>query len=125
MEAIDIRDCPDKRRRADISNLFKTTGVVAKTAAYTMLPADAGKLFTHTGASGSVTLSFPGTLPIGWWCFVLHDANQTLVLAGSASGVLNGAASLTSDNTQDPTAFALVIKTSTLGFSVVLFGTWS
>ena len=124
MENVLMRECPDKIRRADNSNLYKSTAPVTKTAAYTMTAEDSGKLFNHTGAAGSVTFTFPNTLPIGWWCEIHHDANQEIVLACS-SATLNGAATLTSDNTQDPQATARVRKIASGIFKVTLDGTWS
>lgn len=37
----------------------KRVGVEAKTAAYTVLPSDTGKIFTNRGATGSVTFTLP------------------------------------------------------------------
>jgi hypothetical protein len=132
MEIVRMRDTPaygankgDYGRLADISNLFKLvagSAVVQKSASYTLLPTDSGKCFHDL--TNAITLTFPSTLPIGWWCVVKHVANTTLTLSGS-SATINGAASLAADNTQDPTATALIVKTSTGDFSAFLIGTWA
>lgn len=121
-----MRDTPafasGRGRLADIGNLFQLNDPVLKSADYTLLASDAGHLFHDL--TNAVTFTFAAALPIGWWGVFKHVANTSMVLAGSGA-TLNGAASLTADNTQDPTATALVIKTSATGFSVFLIGTWS
>lgn len=57
----------------------------AKTAAYTVTAYDCGKIFTNTGAGGSVTF----TLPLhssefnGWWAEFYTTAAQAIVIASN------------------------------------------
>ncbi len=122
MEAVLMRDCVDGRRRSSIANLFDLGAPVQKSAAYTLLETDSGKLFHDL--TNAVTFTFPAALNIGWWCVVKHLANTTITLSGSGA-TLNGAASLAAANTQDPSACALIIKTAADDFSCFLIGTWT
>lgn len=51
--------------------------ISAKTADYTVLPEDHGKLFTTEGATAAVTFTLPAhaDIPTGWFCefFVMED----------------------------------------------------
>lgn len=107
MEQVLMRDCPDGVRRADNSNLFKSA--VNKSTSYTMLPADSGKLFYDTGATGTVTYTFPSTLPIGWYCYVEHLANQSLVIDPTGT-TIDGNSTYTALNDTDPVAWCKVWK---------------
>lgn len=54
--------------------------VMAKTAAYTLVPEDLGAIVTNKGASGSVTLTGPNAIvPVGWWFDMAVMADQALV----------------------------------------------
>lgn len=54
--------------------------VLAKTAAYTLLPEDLGAIVTNKGASGSVTLTAPNAIvPVGWWFDMAVMADQAFV----------------------------------------------
>jgi hypothetical protein len=54
--------------------------VLAKTAAYTLLPEDIGAIVTNKGASASVTLTAPsGTVPIGWHVSIAVMADQAFL----------------------------------------------
>ena len=70
---------------------------VAKTANYTILPSDNGKLFTNTGASGAVTLTLPALAP-GYKFGFFVVANQNLTVSSAAGNdivVFNDAAAST------------------------------
>lgn len=124
MERVRMRDCPDGSRRADISNMYSGTDAVDKTAAYTVLLADRGKLFTNNGASGSVTITLPtdSTVPVGWWCDFSVEAAQTLVIAATS---INGATTLTAAGSQNGVGFARVIMAGDGKYRAILVGTWS
>ena len=126
MEIVRMRDTPAYAegygRLADISNLFKFGAPVQKSAAYTLLASDSGQLFHDL--TNAVTFTLLSTLPIGWWAVFKHVANTTMTVAGSGA-TINGAASLAADNTQDPSACMLVIKTSADDFTAFLKGTWA
>lgn len=59
--------------------------VEAKTASYTVLPTDGGKLFTNEGAAGSITFTLPSSTATenGWWCEFATVAAQAIVIASS------------------------------------------
>lgn len=59
--------------------------VVAKTAAYTVLESDCGKIFTNRGAAGSVTFTLPKSAPelAGWNCEFFTVAAQAIVIASN------------------------------------------
>lgn len=50
--------------------------VEAKTAAYTVLTADVGKVFTNTAASGAVAFSLPAATVGLWYRFVVKAAQE-------------------------------------------------
>lgn len=64
--------------------------VEAKTASYTVLPSDSGKMFTNRGASGSITLTLPtsGSYLNGWSIDVFVIASQTIVIATATADTL-------------------------------------
>lgn len=66
-------------------NLY--SNIEAKTASYTIVPGDIGKLFTNRGASGAVTFTLPvvANLTSGWWCEFFVVANQSFVIASNGS----------------------------------------
>jgi hypothetical protein len=121
MQNIPIRSCPDGEDRASIGNLFAGTGANAKTAAYTLLLSDRGKLFTNKGASGSVTFTLPtdATTPIGWWTMFRVEAAQNLVIGATS---VNTAATLTNGTAGGA---ALVFMGGDGKYSAFLIGTWS
>lgn len=59
--------------------------VEAKTAAYTVVPSDIGKLFTNRGAVASVTFTLPVSSAdlSGWWCEFATVAAQAIVIASN------------------------------------------
>lgn len=77
-------------------NLYRQ--IVAKTAAYQIVPKDIGKIFTNTGATAAVTFTLPpvADLTAGWWCkfFITVDFAVTIASYGSADNIagLNDAA---------------------------------
>jgi hypothetical protein len=91
---------------------------VAKTSAYTVVPADCGTFFTNRGASGSVTFTLPKSSAelAGWWCEFYTAAAQAIVLASTPVDTLIVHADLTADT---------VTTAATIGqhFKVVCDGT--
>jgi hypothetical protein len=61
--------------------------IEAKTAAYTVLPEDIGKIFTNRGASGSVTYTLPqlNRIQSGWNARFFVAAGQTIIVAAPAN----------------------------------------
>lgn len=92
--------------------------VEAKTAAYTVLPSDIGKLFTNRGAVGSVTFTLPSSAGVGngWWCEFATVAAQAIVIASSPVDTLIADADATADT---------ATSTATIGnhFKVICDGT--
>lgn len=68
-----------------IEDIAYTVETNAKTAAYTVLPTDSGKVFTTTGASGAVTFTLPAVTNAGCKFHFVNTVNQTLTVA-SAEG---------------------------------------
>lgn len=87
---------------------------VAKTANYTVLPSDNGKLFTNTGASGAVTFTLP-TRAAGYKLgfFVVADQNVTVSSAAGDDMVT------VNDASADSVAFST--SNEKIGAYVVLF----
>lgn len=88
-EKVRIMDCGDGYRRAD--NGCAGRGPFAKTAAYTVLATDAGKIFTNTGAAGAVTFTLP-TVKAGMRFNFAVVAAQTLTLLATGGAKINGSA---------------------------------
>lgn len=98
-------------------NLYRN--IVAKTAAYTMVPADIGKYFTTRGATTSVTLTLPvvANIAVGWWCVVYVAADVAAVIASNGS-----ADNITTFN--DLTADSITIDTSAERIGVAVELMW-
>lgn len=89
-------DCGDGKVRAEIG-AFQAP--VAKTAAYTLLHTDAGKIFTNSGAVGPVTFTLPvtaaGTPGIaakritGMFFTFVKVTNQNIVIAPGTGASIN------------------------------------
>jgi len=60
--------------------------IVAKTAAYQIVPRDVATLFTNRGASGAVILTLPATakLETGWWCEWFTVADEVFTITAPA-----------------------------------------
>lgn len=63
------------------------TAPIAKTAAYSVLPTDHGRLFTNRGATASVTFTLPAVtnLPAGFTVSFFAVSNYGLVVASNGS----------------------------------------
>lgn len=74
--------------------------VEAKTADYTVLPKDGGKLFTNRGAAGTVVFTLPSTSGVGngWWCEFSTVAAQAVTIATSPTDTLVVHANATADS---------------------------
>lgn len=92
--------------------------VEAKTADYTVLPKDGGKLLTNRGAGATVTFTLPpvATVTSGWWCEFATVAAQAIVIATVAVDTLIVHADATADS---------VTTAATIGqhFKVICDGT--
>lgn len=73
--------------------------VSAKTASYTVVAADGGKLFTTTGASGAVTFTLPAIAGIvaGWFVEFFNTVGQNMIITAPAGLLvaMNNAAATT------------------------------
>lgn len=72
--------------------------IIAKTASYTLTSQYFGSVFTTRGATGAVTFTLPtaSSKNRGEWALFLNVANQNMLVAGTASGLVvynNAAAS--------------------------------
>lgn len=63
-----------------VGNVTAFPKVVAKTAAYSVVAADRGSIFTNQGASGSVTLTLPA-IARGFYAKFYCEADQTFIVA--------------------------------------------
>lgn len=88
-----MMDCGDGIRRADNGS----AGIIAaKTAAYTVTPGDANKIFTNRGAAGSVTFTLPAPKAGMRFTFIKAVAGQNLVVTTDVAATkLHGAAGAT------------------------------
>jgi len=87
MQQILLMDCGDGYTRADNGGL---KGPVAKTAAYTVLPEEAGTLFTNQGAGGAVTFTLPAAKAGLWFGFLRHAAQNVTVTATGGAKINGG-----------------------------------
>lgn len=77
MQRVPMMDCGDGTQRADNGCRGK---VAAKTASYTINPAEAGTLYTNRGAAGSVTFTLPPPKAGMWFGFQKAVNNQNIVV---------------------------------------------
>src|SRR5574341_125874 len=61
--------------------------IVAKVAAYQIVPGDIGTLFTNRGATASFTFTLPtvADLTAGWWCEFFGVSAYGFVIASAGS----------------------------------------
>lgn len=100
-----------------------------KTASYTLLKSDSGKLITNNGAAGAVTLTLPAPEVGLFFAFGKRTIAQNLIVVTNASAVkiLNGNAqhvSLTQSETQTYGYLELQCD-GDHWFPVVKVGTWT
>ena len=74
--------------------------VEAKTADYTVLPSDIGKMFTNRGAGATVTFTLPKSAAElnGWWCEFFTAAAQAIAVASAPADTLIVHADATADS---------------------------
>lgn len=73
------------------------TAEIAKTANYTVLPSDSGRLLTTTGASGAVTFTLPArTAGLIFWFYNTVDQTMTVTSAAGSDIVFAGTVSKSS-----------------------------
>jgi hypothetical protein len=90
MEHVYMMDCGDAVRRADNGCFGK--GPYAKTAAYTISQYDAGKVFSNTGATGTVVFTLPAAKAGLWFAFLQQSGYDITVTAGAGSKINGGSA---------------------------------
>lgn len=76
--------------------------VNAKTASYTVTPADFGSVLTTRGASGAITFTLPAATAVnkGEWVLFVNVADQNMIVAGADEGLV-----VFNDLTADAIAF--------------------
>lgn len=74
--------------------------IAAKTAAYSVLAADLGTIFTNRAAGGAVTFTLPATTTIaaGWHCKFFVAADQTVTIASNTADTMTMFNDLTADS---------------------------
>ena len=77
--------------------------VTAKTASYTVTPADFGSVFTTRGAVGAITFTLPAASAVnkGEWVLFVNVADQNMTVAGADEGLV-----VFNDLTADAIAFS-------------------
>lgn len=88
MEQVYMRDCGDGFRRSDVGSL---SPLAVKTAAYTILANESGKVFSNRGASGSITLTLPAACE-GRFYRLFKPTNQNVVFTATGGAKINGGA---------------------------------
>lgn len=133
-EKVLMMDCGDGQRRA---NNGGNQPPEAKTAAYTILHGDAGKIFTNTGAGGSVTFTLPATSTAlngpritGLRFLICKVTNQNVVIQAPTGATINGGSSagafqnVTSSASAVPTCEIIAIS-ETAWIARPTIGTWA
>lgn len=67
----------------------------AKTAAYTVLAADRGKLIDCTSGTFSLTFTASATLGDGWFCYVRNSGSGIITLDPNSTELIDGASTVT------------------------------
>lgn len=77
--------------------------VTAKTASYTVTPADFGTVLTTRGAGGAITFTLPAASAVnkGEWVLFINVADQNMTVAGYDEGLV-----VFNDLTADAIAFS-------------------
>jgi hypothetical protein len=114
---------------AGMENSNPRSGVVAKTANYTITTSDIGRTFKNTGASGTVNLTLP-TASEGLWYEFYIDAAQSLTITAGASTTIRiaGSASASAGNITSNTVgnfVKLKAISSTQWIAETTQGTWT
>jgi len=81
-----FRECGDGYRRADCGSI---SPFAVKTAAYTILLTDAGKVFSNRGAGASMTLTLPAATS-GFFVRLFKPTNQNVVFTATGGAKING-----------------------------------
>lgn len=102
---------------------------LVKTASYTLLKSDSGKLITNNGAAGAVTLTLPAPKVGLFFAFGKRTVAQNLIVQTNTSAVkiLDGSSqrvSLTSSETQTYAYLELQCD-GDHWFPVIKVGTWT
>lgn len=125
MEKVSMMESGDALRRADDGAWGKTP--VAKTADYTVIPDDVGKIFTNAGAAGAVIFTLPTPKPGMWFTFIKAVVGQNLVIQAPASVTINnGTAAQVYKNTTSEMGTATLVGISATQYAVQAEkGTWA
>lgn len=77
MRSVPVMDCGDGIFRADNGSI----GIIAaKTANYTILPEDTGKIFTNRGSSADLTFTLPAPKAGLWFGFQKSVVDKDIVI---------------------------------------------
>jgi len=101
---------------------------VAKTADYTILPADTGTVFKNTGAAAAVVFTLPTPKGGEWFTFCKDVITQTLSIKAPAGVIVGGSAAAKKYENTQTTQYATctVIAIGVAEYMVQgSFGTWA
>lgn len=125
MRRIPVMDCGDGRVRAEVGSVGGVS--IPKTANYTVLATDVGKLFTNKGAVGTVILTLPAP-KVGMLFFFAVVAAQTLTITASGGAKINNSAAngtYSAAGTQAQIGFVEVVSPDGVNWHVLSTGTWT
>ena len=120
-----VWNCADGIDRAAAA--VAAEGVTAKTAAYTVLQSDTGKIFTNSGASGSVTFTLPTPFAGLVLTFIKATVAQNLILqCPTGINVNGGSAAAKYQNTTSEMGTVTIVGISATEYAVPSEkGTWA
>lgn len=95
--------------------------VEAKTASFTMTPADGGKTFTNRGDTDALTATLPAVADVesGWWCKIIAVADTAIAVATTTADQMVTTRSATATSAKWGTSGEIIGN----GFKVVCDGT--
>jgi hypothetical protein len=120
-----VWNCADGVDRAAAA--VAAEGVTAKTAAYTVLQSDTGKIFTNSDATGPVTFTLPTPFAGLKLTFIKATVAQNLILQCPTSvSVDDGSAAAKYQNTTSEMGTVTIVGISTRQYAVLSKqGTWA
>jgi hypothetical protein len=96
MQQVPVRDCQDGSVQADTPHYGNH---FAKTANYTLVKGDSGKIFSNKGAGGAVTFTLPAAVVGRQYTFAKVAAQNLTIQASGGATINNSAANGTFANT--------------------------
>lgn len=99
---------PGLNSTGSIPALAWTPRIVAKTAAYTVLPEESGTIFTTTGATTAITFTLPAIADGPWYFEFYAGADVNLVVAAETADTAVSFNNLTADSVSVATASEII-----------------